>query len=116
MKTPDLYTIPELEDLEVAAANQPEIGEEEVVLRQPCHDTASKDRTSSGPWNIFGYDYPRSEIVFFCQMVIIAAVISAAIYNLSTGAKDRTLWTALLSSSLGYILPNPSIRRGKLPE
>ena len=27
------------------------------------------------------------------------------------GHGDSTLWTALLSSSLGYLLPNPSMKR-----
>ena len=34
-----------------------------------------------------------------------------SIYNLTTGHGDSNLWTALLSSSLGYLLPNPTLRR-----
>ena len=29
----------------------------------------------------------------------------------TVGHGDSTLWTALLSSSLGYLLPNPSLKR-----
>ena len=36
---------------------------------------------------------------------------TSTIYNLTTGHGDSTLWTALLSSSLGYLLPNHTLRR-----
>ena len=35
---------------------------------------------------------------------------SESIYNLTVGQGDSTLWTALLSSSLVYLLPNPSMK------
>lgn len=60
-------------------------------------------------WSVFGEKLPRSEIVFVCQMIMIAAVIVSSIYNLSISHPDSKLWIALLSSSLGYILPNPTI-------
>ena len=37
--------------------------------------------------------------------------IGISIYNLTAGHGDSNLWTALLSSSLGYLLPNPTLRR-----
>ena len=37
--------------------------------------------------------------------------IVVSIYNLTVAHDDSTLWTALLSSSLGYLLPNPSLKR-----
>ena len=33
------------------------------------------------------------------------------IYNLTTGHENSNLWTALLSSSLGNLFPNPTLRR-----
>lgn len=69
-----------------------------------------KRRSTSSLWHVMGRNLPRSEIVFFTQMLIIAIVIAASIYNLTLDRGDSNLWTALLSSSLGYILPNPSIR------
>ena len=54
---------------------------------------------------------PKEEIVFFCQVIILYTVIVVSIYNLTVGHGDSTLWTALLSSSLGYLLPNPSLKR-----
>ena len=62
-------------------------------------------------WHIFGTECPKDEIVFLCQVIILYTVIVVSIYNLTTGHADSTLWTALLSSSLGYLLPNPSMKR-----
>ena len=62
-------------------------------------------------WHLFGTECPNEEIVFFCQVIILYTVIVVSIYNLTVGHDDSTLWTALLSSSLGYLLPNPSLKR-----
>jgi hypothetical protein len=37
-------------------------------------------------------------------------VIVVSIYNLTVESENSTLWTALLSSCLGYLLPNPTIK------
>lgn len=55
----------------------------------------------------------RSLILFGFQLFIIVVVISASIYNLSTKTEDKTLWTSLLSSAIGYTLPNPVIKKLK---
>lgn len=65
---------------------------------------------SSTQWHFMGKRFPRSEVVFFSQMAIVTIVIIGAVYNLTVGHENPTLWTALLSSCLGYILPNPSIQ------
>ena len=62
-------------------------------------------------WHLFGTECPKEEIMFFCQVIILYTVIVVSIYNLTVGHSDSTLWTALLSSSLGYLLPNPSLKR-----
>ena len=62
-------------------------------------------------WHVFGTECPKEEIVFLCQVIILYTVIVVSIYNLTAGHADSTLWTALLSSSLVYLLPNPSMKR-----
>ncbi len=66
---------------------------------------------SSHKWNVLGWHYPKSEIVFFVQIVLIYTVVITSIVNLTLYKDEGKLWTALLSSSLGYILPNPSLKR-----
>ena len=56
-------------------------------------------------WHLFGAECPKEEIVFLYTVIVVS------IYNLTVGHGDSTLWTALLSSSLGYLLPNPSLKR-----
>ena len=73
-------------------------------------DTKAAAAATDG-WHIFGRECPKEEIVFLCQVIILYTVIVVSIYNLTVGHVDSTLWTALLSSSLGYLLPNPSLKR-----
>lgn len=68
---------------------------------------------SERSWNLFGKSVPRTEIQYITQIIIIYIVIITCIINLSLGNGDSNLWTALLSSCLGYMLPNPSIKHRK---
>ena len=61
-------------------------------------------------WHFFGTECPKEEIVFMCQVIVLHMVIVVSICNLTAGHGDSTLLTALLSSSLGYLLPNPSLK------
>ena len=83
---------------------------EEKEQDEDCTDAAPNESDST-PWHIFGTACPKEEIVFLCQVVVLYTVILISIYNLTTGNGDSNLWTALLSSSLGYLLPNPTLRR-----
>jgi hypothetical protein len=58
--------------------------------------------------------FPYSGVYLFAaQIIIIVIVITTSIYNLTLNNGDTNLWTALLSSSIGYILPNPSLKPSK---
>ena len=74
-------------------------------------EDSNSNTSSSTPWHLFGTVCPKEEIVFLCQVFVLFTVIIISIYNLSTGHENSNLWTALLSSSLGYLLPNPTLRR-----
>ena len=60
-------------------------------------------------WVVFGYNVPKNEVVFFTQAIIIYVVIVCALVNLSLDRGDPVLWSTLLASCLGYLLPNPTI-------
>ena len=66
---------------------------------------------ASDGWHIVGTECPKGDIVFLCQVVVLYTVIVVSIYNLTVGHGDSTLIAALLSSLLGYLLPNPSMKR-----
>jgi hypothetical protein len=55
----------------------------------------------------------KAHFVFLVQIILIYIVIITCIINLSIKNGDSNLWTALLSSCLGYILPAPSIKEKK---
>ena len=71
---------------------------------------ASNETDSIRSWVACGQKTPRSEVVFLCQVLILYTVIVISIYNLTVNSENSTLWTALLSSCLGYLLPNPTIK------
>jgi hypothetical protein len=68
---------------------------------------------SSTKWHFFGRLLPRSEIVFFAQVILVYIVVIVSIVNLTIGSDEDKLWIALLSSSIGYILPSPSLKLNK---
>ena len=72
---------------------------------------SDNSNNSNGHWPVFGHRLPKAEIVYFCQTLIIFIVVVTSIVNLSLGNDEGKLWTALLSSSLGYILPNPKLKK-----
>ena len=49
--------------------------------------------------------FSKSAILFGVQILMICIVVIASIINISLYNKDREMWTALLHSSLGYVLP-----------
>jgi hypothetical protein len=71
---------------------------------------APSDTDSVSSWVTCGKKTPRSEVVFLCHVLILYTVIVVSIYNLTVESENSTLWTALLSNCLGYLLPNPTIK------
>ena len=65
------------------------------------------------PWTLAGKEIPSSEIVFFSQIIVLYIVIITCTINLSLQNGPHDLWIALMSSSLGYILPSPAITKPK---
>jgi len=53
---------------------------------------------------------PYTLWLFLAQIILLFIVVITSIVNLSLGNGDGQLWTALLSSSIGYILPPPSLK------
>ena len=65
-------------------------------------------------WRLFGSRMPKSEVMFATQTFMLYIIIIVCLVNLSIGKDPRDLWTALLSSSIGYMLPQPSLKREKI--
>ena len=85
--------------------------QEDVVAAAAKDSTDAQSEEDITPCHLFGTVCPKEEIVFLCQVLVLFTVILISIYNLTTGHENSNLWTALLSSYLGYLLPNPTLRR-----
>jgi len=60
-------------------------------------------------WIIFSKKFPKSKVIYFCQIVIIYIVVLASLINLSIQRENQTLWSSLLSACIGYVLPSPQL-------
>ena len=67
-------------------------------------------------WFVLNRYIPKTQVTFFCQIIIIYIIIITSVINLSINNGDKTLWCTLLASALGYCLPAPSIRASKYPK
>lgn len=73
-------------------------------------DIEHDHRSNSGHWHFFGRTTPRSEIVFFVQILLVYIIVIVSIVNLTIGSASEKLWISLLCSSIGYVLPSPSLK------
>ena len=84
---------------------------------QPSNGEGTPDNvsTASSNWQVFGRKVPKSEIVFFSQVIICYIIILVCIGCLAIGkpSSNDYLFTILTSSTLGYLLPSPKIHREK---
>ena len=65
-------------------------------------------------WCCSGHDIPKAQLVFFCQVILVYIVVIVCIVNLTIGVNDNQIWIILLSSSLGYLLPSPSVKNERI--
>ena len=56
----------------------------------------------------------KSLILFIVQVLVLFLLIATALCNLSRGVGEKNLWISILSSSTGYLLPNPKLERKSL--
>lgn len=68
----------------------------------------TSERSAQWP-TVCGRDLPKDEVIYGCQVVLIYIVVIACLVNLSIGGDLLTLWSSLLSGSLGYLLPAPNL-------
>jgi hypothetical protein len=54
-----------------------------------------------------------NEMIYLSQISVIFIVMIVSLYNLSFKTGDDSLWTALLTSCLGYMLPNPKMKNNR---
>ena len=72
-----------------------------------------KESSSKSSWKFCNQTtLPRSEVVFFVQTFVILLLLSLCIVKLTVlkpNCEESSVWISTLSSSVGYILPNPRL-------
>ena len=89
----------------------------QVLIMEPADETDFTEESvtrreqhrRSRLWTVCGQRFPRCEIVFFCQIILIYIVVLTSLVNLALKNGPINLWIALLGSCLGYLLPHPSM-------
>ena len=69
-----------------------------------------ENRSNGERWHLLGTCAPQTEIVYFCQKIIVYVIIITSIINLSLQNGSSELWISLLSSCIGYVLPSPKLK------
>lgn len=54
-------------------------------------------------------------VVFISQIALLFIVVITSLVNLSLEHGNTNLWTMVLTSCLGYMLPNPRLKAAKEP-
>ena len=62
-------------------------------------------------WKLYGRTCNRSLLVFLCQFFVIVLMLVCTIVRIMLSAKseETTVWVAISSSTVGYILPSPKL-------
>ena len=80
------------------------------VVQDFVYDSNESERSS---WKLCNnITLPRSEVVFFVQMFVIFSPMTLCIIKLafsSSTCEETSVWISILSSLVGYILPNPRL-------
>ena len=71
------------------------------------HSVDEVDTTDQ--WTFCKKDIPSTQVVFFIQVTLVYIVAITCIVNLALGNEPKDLWISLLASSIGYVLPSPSL-------
>ena len=71
-------------------------------------DENNEERRS---WVFCSKTVPRSEIVFVAQTTLVFTLVICSIVCLAFAktCEETTVWIAILSSSVGYMLPQPKL-------
>ena len=82
--------------------------DKQLNLGRFVFDEENHERKS---WKFFGRTCNRFLLVLMCHFFVIVLILACAIVRimLSTTCEETTVWVAILSSTVGYILPSPKL-------
>ena len=99
-------------NVETGSINTTEDEEFSIDIVDDEVDINISDQPIPSPiWKCCGHKLPKEEIVFFVQIIPIYIVIICSICHLAFNRGNENIWTVLLGSAVGYILPNPTLKK-----
>ena len=72
----------------------------------------NKENQERRSWKLCNSRLPRSEVVYFTQIIIILFPIGVSLIKLvffRLDCEESTFWFSLLSCTVGYALPGPKL-------
>ena len=104
----------------LSASLESTVSDNQGVTLQPPRPAMIKSLPSTSgtdQWRVFGRNTAVSKIIFLSQIIAIYTVIFTSLLNLSLisagvlpNSSMLNLWSTLLASSIGYILPSPKMK------
>jgi len=70
-------------------------------------------RSTSNKWTFFNNKLPKSEVIYFSQVILIYIVSIACVVNLSIAQGNLHIWSNILCACIGYMIPAPRIKKLK---
>lgn len=62
-------------------------------------------------WTLCCTKAPKDQIIYCCQLAVALIIIVVGLINITFTENDACLWSSLVSASVGYLVPNPKIKR-----
>ncbi len=79
-------------------------------------DNISEEHSQRSQWYLFGQKFPRNEIVFFIQVILVYIVVITSVVNLSMGSDDGKIWTARIDRADACLWLRSGAPLSPLPE
>ena len=67
--------------------------------------------TAVSTWTFYGKPVEKNKLVYIVQTTLIYIVVLTCLVNISLHNGQSELWVALLSYSVGTILPSPKMKK-----
>jgi hypothetical protein len=61
-------------------------------------------------WCCSGHWAPKDNIVFLFQVFLVYIIVFTSIVCIALNVGEQNIWIILMSCSIGYILPSPSLK------
>ena len=72
---------------------------------------SNDEKCETNDWNFGCCRLNKYCVQYFGQLGILSVCIAISLWKVSTSETNREFWASLLSGSVGYILPQPTLKK-----